>query len=55
LFEPFYRLDESRNQDTGGIGLGLAIAQSIVQSHEGTLALRDRPNGGLHASVLMPR
>lgn len=55
VFEPFYRLEESRNRDTGGIGLGLAIAQSIVQSHGGTLTLRNRPNGGLRASVVLPR
>ena len=55
VFEPFYRLEESRNRDTGGIGLGLAIAQSIVQSHGGTLKLANRPAGGLRALVRLPR
>ena len=55
VFEPFYRLEESRNQDTGGIGLGLAIAQSIVQSHGGTLTLSNRPHSGLRATIALPR
>ena len=55
VFEPFYRLEESRNRDTGGIGLGLAIAQSIVQSQGGALTLCNRLNGGLRASVVLPR
>ena len=37
VFEPFYRVEESRSRETGGVGLGLAIAQSIVQSHGGEL------------------
>jgi signal transduction histidine kinase len=52
--EPFYRLDESRSRDTGGVGLGLAIAQSIVQAHGGTLTLRNRPEGGLRATIALP-
>jgi len=55
VFEPFYRLDESRSRDTGGIGLGLAIAQSIVQSHGGELILTNRPTRGVRASVRLPR
>ena len=46
VFEPFYRLEESRSRETGGVGLGLAIAQSIVQSHGGDLILANRPTGG---------
>jgi signal transduction histidine kinase len=55
VFEPFYRLEQSRSRDTGGIGLGLAIAQSIVQSHGGDLILSNRPEGGLHAAIKLTR
>ena len=37
VLEPFYRLEESRSRETGGVGLGLAITQSIVQAHGGRL------------------
>ena len=55
VFEPFYRVEESRSRETGGVGLGLAIAQSIMQSHGGELVLSNRPTGGLHASIRLPR
>ena len=55
VLEPFYRLEHSRNQDTGGIGLGLAIAQSIVQSHGGELILSNRREGGLRAAIRLTR
>jgi signal transduction histidine kinase len=55
VVEPFYRLDESRSRETGGVGLGLAIAQSIVQGHNGTLTLMNRSGGGLRAKVVLPR
>jgi signal transduction histidine kinase len=55
VFEPFYRVEESRGPETGGVGLGLAIAQSIVQSHGGELALCNLPTGGLRASIKLPR
>ena len=54
VLEPFYRLDESRSRETGGVGLGLAIAQSIVQTHGGTLTLSNRPEGGLRATIALP-
>jgi signal transduction histidine kinase len=54
VLEPFYRLDESRNRETGGVGLGLAIAQSIVQTHGGSLALSNRPEGGLRVRLSLP-
>jgi signal transduction histidine kinase len=54
VFQPFYRLEESRSRDTGGIGLGLAIAQSIVQTHGGELRLANRPDGGLSACISLP-
>ena len=54
VFEPFVRGDPSRNRGTGGIGLGLTIARSIVQEHGGSLALRNREGGGLDAICRLP-
>jgi signal transduction histidine kinase len=55
VFDPFYRLEESRNRETGGVGLGLAIAQSIVQAHHGKLVLSNRATAGLRARITLPR
>ncbi|WP_051381416.1 ATP-binding protein [Paraburkholderia mimosarum] len=55
VFEPFYRIEPSRNRDTGGSGLGLTIARSIARAHGGDLTLRNRPAGGLEAVVRLPR
>jgi signal transduction histidine kinase len=54
VFQPFYRLEGSRSRETGGIGLGLAIALSIVQAHGGQLVLSNRPEGGLRALIKIP-
>ncbi len=54
LFLPFARGDESRNRDTGGIGLGLSVAHSVVLDHGGTLRLRNREEGGLRATLSLP-
>jgi signal transduction histidine kinase len=54
VFQPFYRVEGSRSRETGGIGLGLAIALSVVQAHGGELTLSNRPGGGLRASVGLP-
>jgi signal transduction histidine kinase len=54
VFQPFYRVESSRSRETGGIGLGLAIALSVVQAHGGQLALVNRPEGGLRAAVTLP-
>ena len=54
VLEPFYRLEASRSRDTGGVGLGLAIAQSIVQAHGGKLTLSNRSTGGLRAMIALP-
>ncbi len=54
VFQPFYRLDDSRNQDEGNTGLGLSIARDIVQSHGGDITLADSPLGGLRAVVHIP-
>jgi signal transduction histidine kinase len=53
-FQPFVRLEPSRSTETGGIGLGLAIARSIVKAHGGTLTLANRPEGGLRAEIRLP-
>ena len=53
-FKPFVRLEQSRSVDTGGIGLGLAIALGIVHAHGGTLQLSNRPGGGLNAQIRLP-
>jgi signal transduction histidine kinase len=55
VFEPFYRLESSRNRDTGGTGLGLSIARDVVQAHGGSLALANLPVRGLEATVTLPR
>ncbi|MTH98380.1 ATP-binding protein [Roseibium sp. RKSG952] len=54
VFEPFVRLEESRSEETGGIGLGLAITRSIIHAHGGTITLKNRPEGGLEAEVRLP-
>jgi signal transduction histidine kinase len=55
VFEPFHRLDASRNRGTGGTGLGLAIVRQVVVGHGGTVRLANRPEGGLVATVRLPR
>ena len=55
VFEPFYRLEHSRNRDSGGTGLGLTIARDIAQAHGGTLILANLPEGGLEATLRLPR
>lgn len=55
VFRPFVRLEESRNRDSGGAGLGLAIARSVVLAHGGTIVLANRPGGGLRAVVRLPK
>lgn len=53
VFEPFYRLEASRNRDTGGTGLGLAIARQLVGTLNATLVLRNHPDGGLEAALTL--
>jgi signal transduction histidine kinase len=55
VFQPFYRLENSRSRDTGGVGLGLAIAHAIVTAQNGTLTLTNREGTGLRARVQLPR
>jgi signal transduction histidine kinase len=54
VFEPFFRVEGSRNRDTGGIGLGLAAVRAIVLEHGGEVALANRKSGGLRVSVTLP-
>jgi signal transduction histidine kinase len=54
VFQPFYRVEESRSRETGGIGLGLAIAQSIAQAHGGEITLSNRQERGLRATIALP-
>lgn len=55
LQEPFARGESSRNRATGGAGLGLAVARSLVEAHEGRLSLDPQANGGATAAVTLPR
>jgi signal transduction histidine kinase len=54
VFEPFTRLETSRSSETGGVGLGLATARSIVRAHGGELTLMNGAKGGLVATVRLP-
>jgi two-component system, OmpR family, osmolarity sensor histidine kinase EnvZ len=54
IFEPFHRLETSRNRLSGGSGLGLAIVDQIVTRHHGTVAVEDRPGGGAVFVVTLP-
>jgi len=55
VFEPFYRVESSRNRATGGTGLGLSIAKGIAEDHGGRLELSNRAEGGLEATLILPR
>lgn len=55
VFAPFYRLEGSRSRETGGTGLGLSVARTIVHAHGGTVTLGDAPGGGLRVTVSLPR
>lgn len=54
VFKAFYRVEGSRNKETGGIGLGLAIVKDVVRSHGGTVKLSDSPMGGLRVEIKLP-
>lgn len=56
VFEPYFRLESSRNRSSGGSGLGLAIARNMALLNNGEIELRNRPGGGgLMARVILPR
>lgn len=55
IFERLHRLEASRNRNTGGAGLGLAICKNIVSAHQGTISAEDSPLGGLTIRVQLPK
>jgi two-component system sensor histidine kinase CpxA len=54
LFRPFYRIDDARGRQTGGVGLGLAITDRAVRLHSGTIRVSNRPQGGLMVEIRLP-
>ena len=54
LFEPFYRLEESRSKEQGGTGLGLSVVQAIAEAHHGRVAYTQSSLGGSCFSILLP-
>lgn len=54
VFAPFIRLETSRNRDTGGTGLGLAVARAAIRAHGGDIILKNRPEGGLRVILSFP-
>ena len=54
VFKPFFRLEQSRNTGTGGVGLGLTIALDVVRGHGGDIELSESPSGGLRARIRLP-
>jgi signal transduction histidine kinase len=54
ILEPFVRLEDSRNRHTGGAGLGLAVARSLLEAHGGTISIADATSGGARVTVRLP-
>ena len=54
IFQPFYRIDDARNRQTGGAGLGLSIADRAVRLHGGRVRASNRPEGGLEVEIRIP-
>ena len=55
VFDPFYRIEGSRSRETGGTGLGLTLARTVVRSHGGEITLHNREPGGLRVLVSLPK
>ena len=55
LFEPFYRVEASRNQQSGGYGVGMAIAEQAIRTQGGTIEASNRPTGGLRVAINLPK
>ncbi len=54
VFDPFVRVEKSRNLETGGTGLGLSIARTVIHAHGGEITLANRPQGGLIVTITLP-
>ena len=54
VFSPFYRVEKSRNPETGGVGLGLSVARSVIDKHGGVIELKNLPEGGLQVRIFLP-
>ena len=54
VFKAFYRVEGSRNKETGGVGLGLSIAKDVIVSHGGSIELSDSELGGLRVLITLP-
>jgi len=54
VFRPFRRVEASRNKETGGVGLGLAVVRSVAHAHGGTATLQNMESGGLEAKIVLP-
>lgn len=54
VFDPFFRVEKSRSLETGGHGLGLSIARTIIRAHGGDVTLENMQNGGLRATISLP-
>ena len=54
VFRPFFRLEGSRSRETGGVGLGLTVARTVIRSHGGDIELHDGSDGGLQVRVILP-
>lgn len=55
VLEPFYRVDNARNQDFGGVGLGMSISSDIITKHQGSIALSKSNMGGLLVTIKLPK
>lgn len=55
LFAPFYRVESSRSRETGGVGLGLSVAMSIINNHGGDISVENRTPQGLRVVIALPR
>jgi len=53
IFRPFYRVDDARDREAGGVGLGLAIAQRAIHLHGGTVEAVNEPDGGLVVRIIL--
>jgi signal transduction histidine kinase len=54
IFEPFYRVAESRDRDSGGEGIGLAITSQVLKAHGGVARASNRPGGGFEVQLDLP-